>query len=57
MSLTYTGKDRAVAGIPARDLTDEDIEALAKRRNIKAADLRRDLTASGVYAEKAKGKE
>jgi hypothetical protein len=56
MNLTYTGKGRAVVGIPATDLTDDELAALAKRRNVKAADLRRDLIASGVYAEKGKEK-
>jgi hypothetical protein len=57
MSLIYTGEGRAVVGIPAKNLTDDELAALAQRRNLKAADLRRDLIASGVYAEKVRGKE
>lgn len=57
MSLIYTGKGRAIVGIPTTDLTDDEIAALAKRRGKAAAELRRDLLASGIYTEKARGKE
>lgn len=55
MSLIYIGKGRAVVGIPATDLTDDELAALAKRRNRK--DLRRELVESGVYAENVKEKK
>lgn len=53
MSLTYRG-DRAIVGIPARDLTDDEIAALAKRRGKKADELRKELLASDLYTEQGK---
>lgn len=56
MSLKYTGKGRHIVGVPATDLTDDEIADLAKRRDLDPAELRKDLIASGVYAPKEKGK-
>lgn len=50
--MKYVGKGRFIVGIPADDLTDEQVDALAAKRNVKPADLRKDLIASGLYAGK-----
>jgi len=52
--MKYVGKGRFVIGIPDRDLTDEEIEALAAKRGKKPAELRKELIESGLYAGKGK---
>lgn len=47
--LTYTG-DRFIVGIPAHDLTDDEIAAIAAKRNTTPAALRKTLTESGLYS-------
>lgn len=48
--LTYTGADEFVAGVPARDLTEADVDFLAVRRGTTTADLIEELTA-GPYRQ------
>lgn len=52
--MRYVGKGRFIVGIPAEDLTDEDIAKLAAKRGVKPADLRKQLEESGLYAGKGK---
>jgi hypothetical protein len=53
--LRYTGNEEGVPfvmGVPARDLTDDDLEALAGGRHGKdRAAVKRALLATGIYSE------
>jgi len=55
--MKYVGKGQFIVGIPADDLTDEQIEALAAKRGVKPAELRKELIESGLYAGKGKEAE
>lgn len=56
-NLDYTGKDRFLIGIPASELSEVDLAVIAHKRGKTEAQLRKELIESGLYAEKAKGKE
>lgn len=47
--LTYTGDGRFLVGIPATDLTDDEIGILAAKRGVTPAQLRKTLIESGLY--------
>ena len=57
-ALRYTGDDEGtpyVMGVPARDLTDDDLAQLAGGRfGADAAAVRKNLAATGIYAEASK---
>lgn len=49
--LTYAGKGRFLVGIPADDLSTEDVAAIAHRRGKTAGQLRKELVDSGLYRD------
>jgi len=50
MMLEYRGDGRQhITGIPARDLTEDEIETMANARGCAPADIVDDLTAHGLY--------
>jgi hypothetical protein len=48
--MKYIGNDRFIPGIPARDLTDDDLTQLAAKRGKTPTQLRKELTDSGLYS-------
>lgn len=51
MKLIYKGTPPAhITGVPARDLSNDDITQLAANRNISTEQLIEELTARGLYA-------
>lgn len=48
--LVYTGDGRFLPGVPATDLTDGAIAAIARKRGLSSTVLRARLIASGLYA-------
>lgn len=55
--MKYVGHGRFVVGIPATDLDADQLAALAKQRGVTPEKLRKDLIASGLYAEPKAKKE
>lgn len=56
-NLVYAGEGRFLVGIPADELSEIDLAVIAQKRGKTEAQLRKELIDSGLYAEKAKGKE
>jgi hypothetical protein len=51
MSLRYDGDGRFLVGIPADDLDDDALKALAEAQDTTPAQLRKKLVESGLYTE------
>lgn len=49
MSLKYTGRGRHLVGIPAADLSEAEVAALAVQRGLAVSELTERLVRSGLY--------
>jgi hypothetical protein len=49
--MKYEGDGRFLIGIPAEDLDDDQIKALAEAQDTTPAQLRKTLLESGIYTE------
>jgi len=53
----YIGGDRAVPGVPAKDLTEADLEHISDMRNMKRDYLEKEISESKLYVKESKSKK
>lgn len=54
MALTYVGNGAAIVGIPASDLSNEELSDIAARENLSLAELEGLLIKRGLYKSASK---
>lgn len=57
MTLTYRGNGEGIDGIPARDLTDDDLIQIAANWQLTVDETKQLLTRRGLYSSPAQSKK